>query len=67
MTNYHGKQRDGTCDGSLAHLLLLHKLGVGAVVNNVFSENRSTKCVVDVFGTNITELAIENEIISLGS
>lgn len=48
-------------------LLLLHELGIGAIVDNVATENGGGERRVHFFGVDIAQLAIENELISLGA
>jgi len=50
-----------------AHLLLLHELGVGAVVDNILAKDGCGERVVDLLSVDILQLAIENEIIALGA
>jgi hypothetical protein len=47
-----------------AHLLLLHKLRVRAVVDDVLAENRGGQRGVDFLGVDILDLAIENEVVA---
>lgn len=47
-----------------AHLLLLHELGVGAVVDNILTKDRSGKNSVNFLGADVFELAVENEVVS---
>lgn len=49
------------------YLLLLHELGVGAVVDDVASKDRSGQDGVDLLGVHILELAVENEVVALGA
>lgn len=51
----------------LTDLLLLHELGIGAIVDNVATENRGGERRVDFFGVDIAQLAIENELVALGA
>lgn len=41
-----------------AYLLLLHELGIGAVIDDISTENRSGQDGVDFFGIDILKLAI---------
>lgn len=49
-----------------ANLLLLHQLGVGAVVDNILAEDRSSERAVDLLGVDVLELSIEDEVVALG-
>lgn len=46
------------------HLLLLHQLGVGAVVDNIASEDGGGQDGVDILSVDVLELSIEDEIVS---
>lgn len=52
---------------SSANLLLLHKLGVGAIVDDILAENRGSKDGVNLFGVDIANLAVQDEIVALGA
>jgi hypothetical protein len=54
-------------DPAFAHLLLLHELGVRAVVNDILAKDRCGKRVVDFLGVDVLQLAIENEVIAFGA
>lgn len=54
------------CGLSIAYLLLLHELRVGAVVYDILSEHRRRKWRVDFLSADVLELAIEDEVIALG-
>ena len=49
------------------YLLLLHELGVGAVVDDILAEDGGGERVVDFFSVDILQLAIEDEVVALGS
>lgn len=49
-----------------AHLLLLHQLGIGAVVDNVLAKDRGSERAVDLLGIDILVLAVEDEVVALG-
>lgn len=49
-----------------AHLLLLHQLGVGAVVDDILAKDRSRERAVDLLGVDVLELAVEDEVVALG-
>lgn len=51
----------------LDELLLLHELGVGAVVDNIGTEDGSGEGAVDFFGVDILELAVEDEVVALST
>lgn len=50
--------------GNFHELFLLHELGVGAVIDNIASEDGSGQNSVDLFGIDVLELAVENEVVS---
>ena len=49
------------------HLLLFHELCVRAVVDNILSEDRRGQDGVDVLGRDVLELAVQDEVITIGS
>jgi hypothetical protein len=51
----------------LSYLLLLHELGVGAIVDHILAEHGGGERVVDLLGVDILQLAVENEVVALGS
>ena len=72
MTNYTqliSKIFRGSCSQheSVRYLLLLHELGVGAIVNHVATKNRGGEWRVDFLGANVTKLAIKDKVIALGA
>lgn len=50
----------------LAHLLLLHQLRVGAVVDDILAEDGSGERAVDLLGVDILDLSVEDEVVALG-
>jgi hypothetical protein len=48
------------------HLLLFHKLRVGAVVDDVLAKHRRAQRGVDLLGVDVLDLAVENEVVALG-
>jgi len=44
---------------------LFHELRVGAVIDDVFAENRGCERRVDLFGIDILQLAVEDKFIAL--
>lgn len=50
-----------------AYLLLLHQLGIGAVVYNILAKYRSGEGAVDLLGVDILDLSVENEVVALGT
>ena len=50
-----------------AHLLLLHDLGVGAVVDDILAKDRCGERVVDLLSVDVLQLAIENEVVAFGA
>ena len=65
LTNWASCQHSPLEAGNLSHLLLFHELRVGAVIDDVFAENWRGERGVDVFGTDIPQLAIEDEFVAL--
>lgn len=55
------------CERFLANLLLFHKLGVGAVVDDILAKNGSGKNAIDLLGAHVLEFSVENEVISRGA
>lgn len=49
------------------YFLLLHELGVGAIVHDILSENRSSEWAVDLFGIDVLELSVQDKVIALGA
>lgn len=56
-----------TADIVISHLLLLHELGVGAVVDNILSKDGSGEDGVNLLGADVLELSVENKVVSGGS
>lgn len=54
-------------DHATAYLLLLHELGVGAVVDDILAEHRGGERVVDLLSVDVLQLAIEDEVVALGA
>lgn len=50
-----------------SYLLLLHELGVRAVIYDVPTEDWRRKRGIDFFGTDILELAVQDEVIAFGA
>ena len=55
------------CDCWISYLLLLHEFGVRHVIDNVFTEYRRGEDGIDLFGIDVLELSIENELIAFGA
>jgi hypothetical protein len=55
------------CISHSSYLLLLHELRVGAIVDNMATENGGSERGVDLLGIDIAQLAIEDELVSLGA
>lgn len=53
--------------GQSAHLLLLHQLGVRAVVNHVPAEHGSSEDGVDLLGVDVLELAVQDKVVARGA
>lgn len=49
------------------NLLLLHELRVRAIIDNILAEDGGGKDRVDFLGANITNLAVQDELVALGS
>jgi hypothetical protein len=49
------------------YLLLLHKFGVGTVVDDVRSEDGRCKLAVDFFGADVLQLSIEDELVAFNA
>lgn len=49
------------------YLLLLHELGIGAIIHNIATKNGCRKRRVDLLGANVSKLAVENEFIAFGA
>jgi len=49
------------------YLLLLHQLGVGAVVDDISAEHGGRQDSVDLFGVDVLQLAVEDEVVSGGA
>lgn len=50
-----------------SHLLLLHQLGVGAVVDDIASEDGGGQDGVNLLSVDILELSVEDEVVSSGA
>ena len=49
------------------YLLLLHELGVGAIIHNIATKNGCRKRRVDLLGADVSKLAVENKFIAFGA
>jgi hypothetical protein len=49
-----------------AHLLLLHELRVGAVVDDILAKDRCAERGVDLLGVDVLDLSVEDEIVAGG-
>lgn len=49
---------------AISHLLLFHELGVGAVVDDILSKDRSGEDAVDLLSRDVLELSVKDEIVS---
>jgi hypothetical protein len=49
------------------NLLLLHELRVRAVIDNILAEDGGGEDGVDFFGANVADLAVQDELVALGS
>jgi len=48
----------------VSYLLLLHELGVGAIVDDILAKDRSGEDGVDLLSADVLELSVENEVVS---
>ena len=48
------------------HLLLLHELRVGAVVHDILAKDRCAERGVDLFGVDVLDLSVEDEVVACG-
>lgn len=60
MISIHAEVSGGT-----SNLLLLHQLGIGAIVDNILSKYGGGENGVNFLGIKILMLAIEDEIVAL--
>lgn len=51
----------------LTHPLLLHKLGVGAVVDDVLAKDRTGQIVIDLLGIDVLLLSVQDKLVALGA
>lgn len=63
---YVGAEGVGS-QAKLDKLLLLHKLGVGAIVDDIGAKDGSGQGAVDFFGVDILELSVQDEVVALGT
>lgn len=49
------------------YLLLFHELGVGAVVDDVATEDGGSQDSIDFFGIDILELAVQDKLVARGT
>jgi hypothetical protein len=54
-------------EAKLDKLFLLHKLGVGAIVYDIATEDRNCKGTVDLFGVGVLESAVEDKVVAFDS
>ena len=50
-----------------AYLFLLHQLRIGAVIHNILAKYRRGQWAVNLFGIDISEFSIENEVVAFCS
>jgi hypothetical protein len=48
------------------HLLLLHKLGIGAVVHDVLAKDGCSEWRVDFLSVDILDLSVQDKVVALG-
>jgi hypothetical protein len=58
----HGRSKD-----ILANLFLLHKLGVGTVVDDIFAEDRRRQDCVNFYRVHVSELAVQDKVVTMGT
>lgn len=51
----------------LANLFLFHKLRIGAVIDDIFSKNRSGQGAVNFFGIDVLELSVQYEFVAFSA
>lgn len=51
----------------MTYLFLLHELGIGAIIYYMTSKDRCCKRRIHLFSANVSEFAIENEIVARGA
>jgi hypothetical protein len=49
------------------YLLLLHQLGVGAIIYNVGTEDRCSQLAIDLLGVDILQFPVQDELIAFGA
>ncbi len=65
--------RVGSADGNewrgtrTTHPLLLHELGVGAVVDNILSEDGSGQDGIDLLGVDVAQFSVQDEVVALAA
>ena len=52
---------------SIAHLLLLHQLGIGAIADNLLGKDWCGQYNVNLLDIDITQLPIEDKLIALSA
>ena len=53
--------------GWFTHLLLLHKLRVGAVVDNILAKHGGGEDGVNLLGVDVADLAVQDKVVALGA
>ena len=51
---------------NVAHLLLLHELGVGAIVDDILAKDGGGERAVDLLRVDVLDLSVEDEVVALG-
>jgi hypothetical protein len=49
------------------YLLLLHELGIGAVIDDIATKDRRRQHSIDFLGIDVLELAVENKVVAGGA
>jgi hypothetical protein len=66
LTNCLRVSRDIVAGLVYAHLLLLHELRVGAVVDDILAKDRCAEWGVDLLGVDVLDLSVEDEVVASG-
>lgn len=54
----------GSSGAKITNLLLFHKLGVWAIINDIAAEYRCREGGVDFFSADISKFSVEDEVVS---
>ena len=64
LTNWNYVSAVITTERNQTHLLLLHQLRVGAVIDNILTKDGSSQRAINLFCVNILELSVEDEVVA---